>query len=147
MMPYCDTVRALVKELGADLGAKRSDGETPLHIAAVCGFTDCTRVLLELGADVGSTNDDLSVPLHLAASCDHSDVALNLLEFGADIVMADRDGNTPLHYAAFGGYVAVVRSLLQAIGDSSVVYIRNNDGDTALECAPHDKRGALAAVL
>lgn len=46
------------------LDAKDSDGETPLHYAALNGHLDCVKHLVRNGADVNLTDEEGSTPLH-----------------------------------------------------------------------------------
>ena len=57
----------LVKELGADVGAKDCEGIAPLHFAALMGAYDVIRVLVtDLGADIGVMSLEGWTPLHIA---------------------------------------------------------------------------------
>lgn len=42
-------------------------GMTPLHMAALGGYTECCRKLIEAGAKVGARDDKGRTPTHLAA--------------------------------------------------------------------------------
>ena len=64
--------------------SRASDGDTPLHIAALWGDRHATRILLEAGADVNAKGDMSCTPLHFAVSNNHVQVAEVLLEHGAD---------------------------------------------------------------
>jgi uncharacterized protein len=64
--------------------SRASDGDTPLHIAALWGDRHATRMLLEAGADVNAKGDMSCTPLHFAVSNNHVQVAEVLLEHGAD---------------------------------------------------------------
>ena len=62
------TIKALVAA-GADVGARDTDGKTPLHAAAE-GYGDAKKieVLIAAGADVGARDESRETPLHVAAS-------------------------------------------------------------------------------
>ena len=96
-----ETVRALVKEAGADVTARNKNGWTPLHTAAVTGHTDTVRALvIELGADVNAKADDGGTPLHLAVEGHCPDTARVLAkELGADVGARNKRGKTPLECA------------------------------------------------
>ena len=48
---------------GADVTTRDADGNTPLHLAALHGHTDCVRALLDRGADANATNNAAATPL------------------------------------------------------------------------------------
>ena len=65
---HTETVRVLVKELGADVNVRNCLGGTPLLYVARNGHTGITRTLVkELGADVNAKVSDRNTPLHFAA--------------------------------------------------------------------------------
>ncbi|OPL07303.1 hypothetical protein AM593_04355, partial [Mytilus galloprovincialis] len=73
-------------ENGADVDSKNEEEQTPLHLAADNGRTNCVRELLS--ADHSAANDEdenSNTPLHLAALSGHSKVANLLLTNGADV--------------------------------------------------------------
>ena len=61
-----------------------SDGDTPLHIAALWGDRHATSLLLKAGADVNAKGDMSCTPLHFAVMNNHVQVAEVLLAHGAD---------------------------------------------------------------
>ncbi|MEJ2681496.1 MAG: ankyrin repeat domain-containing protein, partial [Gammaproteobacteria bacterium] len=65
-----DTLRLLVKGLGAEINAPINNGGTPVYIAAQEGRNDTLRVLVkELGAEVNTpTDDDGVTPVCIAAA-------------------------------------------------------------------------------
>ncbi len=64
--------------------SRRSDGDTPLHIAAFAGNRHAVTLLLEAGADVNAKGDLSTSPLYCAVSAQHVQVAERLLQYGAD---------------------------------------------------------------
>jgi ankyrin repeat protein len=64
--------------------SRSSDGDTPLHIAALWGDRHAARILLEAGADVDAKGDMSCTPLYFAVMNNHVHVAEVLLEHGAD---------------------------------------------------------------
>ncbi len=122
---------AVVKALlaaGADIAARDSSGNTPLHRAAFSSSsrrsaTAAVQVLLDAGADPEAQNRNGQTPLHEAGD---AEVAQILLLAGARVDAEDNDGNTALHSA----YRAdVVEALLTAGANPNA---RNNDGETPL---------------
>ena len=82
-------VRLLQQELARDRRAierKDLDGNTPLHIAALDGWTEAVRVLLDAGADPNGVNARGHTPVHLAlnASANQYDIIRALVAAGAD---------------------------------------------------------------
>ena len=88
---------------GADVNAKRDDGETPLHQAASKGRKEIIELLITKGADVNAKSDDGWTPLHVAASSEgHKEIVELLIDKGSDVSAKSDRGWTPLHYAAEG---------------------------------------------
>ncbi|KAI0250584.1 ankyrin repeat-containing domain protein, partial [Lactifluus subvellereus] len=102
-------------ESGANINARTTGGQTPLHLAA--GNWDGERVvqaLLNLEADVTVTDDDGMTPLHVAAQNGYGQKSLLLLlQHGANIGWFSKGGLSPLHAAAANPYgCASVQHLL-----------------------------------
>ena len=51
---------------GADVNAKRDDGDTPLHNASFKGYKEIAELLIAKGADVNARRDDGKTPLDFA---------------------------------------------------------------------------------
>jgi ankyrin repeat protein len=64
--------------------SKSSDGDTPLHIAALWGDRHAVRVLLEAGAVIDAKGDMSCTPLYYAVMEGHVQVAEVLFQWGAD---------------------------------------------------------------
>ena len=124
---------------GADISSRDSQGFTPLHNAARSDQKPMMDLLLSHHAEVNAKSSGGMTPLHLAASKGFLSVTETLLANGADpnaaasssaiepFLTDARFGNpqpdqpyfaaTPLHYAAAGGYLAIVRLLLDHKAD------------------------------
>ena len=79
-----------------------SDGERPLHTAAVRSDPGFAEVLLERGADVDGTDANDQTPLHVAAlhsGWSGTDVLELLLSWGANVEAEDNLGQTPIFAA------------------------------------------------
>lgn len=72
------------------------NGGTPLHVTALHGLEEATKLLLENGADANAKASNGGTPLHHAAFHGHMGVALLLLEAGAKSDAKDMRGATPL---------------------------------------------------
>jgi hypothetical protein len=78
-----DSVFRILLEHGADINAKRQDGQTPLHEASHNGALEVVRLLLEHGADVEAKGYDCKTALQFAAEKGHDKVVEFLREHGA----------------------------------------------------------------
>lgn len=105
------------------VNAKRTDGATALHLAAVYGRKEVVQVLLAHGADVNAKTKDGITPLHYAKG---SEVTKLLLASGAKVDVPDNGGNTPLYTA---NESAVVRLLL---ANDASINAKNLVGQTPL---------------
>lgn len=95
VVPTKDIAELLLAR-GVAVNAKRTDGATALHLAAVYGRKEVVQALLAHGADVNARTKDGITPLHYAKG---SEVVELLLASGADANAADSGGNTPLYMA------------------------------------------------
>merc|ERR1712029_800205 len=87
---------------------------TPLHLCAMNGYSQVTRVLIgEGGVTVDPVNKISKTPLMYACMEDHLGTVRVLLEFGADPLAKDMLHNewNALHFAIMQDNVDVVRAL------------------------------------
>jgi ankyrin repeat protein len=144
--------RAMVELLlsrGANVNANQQDteGNTPLHMAAMNGFQAVTEALLANQADVNAQTRSGNTPLLLAAERNNSKILSLLLEHGADVNAQSNDGRTALSIAAYRGQVENGKLLLAAGANPNTM---NQDGRTPLSFAADGKspdmvKGLLAA--
>lgn len=72
---------------------------SPLHIAAMRGYTGIADMLIEHGASVYSRDYEGNTPLILSAKGGHYLIINSLLKAGCDVNAANYEGVTSLHYA------------------------------------------------
>jgi hypothetical protein len=143
-------VKALKRFLAEDpslVHATTEVGNTPLHVAVICGEAGAARLLLERGAALDATNNVGWTPLHSAVAMPFPETCRALLGAGADVNARDDAGMTPLHIVftmgtasadawvpAFGrdAYRPVLECLLEAGAD---VNARDDAGMTPLHHA------------
>jgi len=116
---------------GADINVRNSDGETPLHKAALVARADIAKVLIDNGADIDAKTHHKFTPLHQAAMNSQwaAAVAELLIYEGADIHARTSDGYSPLHLACIGGNNKILELLIQKGSD---VNVKDNHGSTPL---------------
>lgn len=130
-------VELIIRRAGADLHARDSCGNTPLHLAAVYGSYAVAQSLIEAGADVNIVNEGGSSPLHFAAANGDCKVVGALIGAGADVNVVDSLGNTPLIDAAF---VSQTSSPHFAVGDQHTqgkvvqLLLQHGADPTAVNC-------------
>mgnify|MGYP003498700105 FL=1 len=67
-----------------DINSKNNEGETPLLVAAICGFNDVSALLIENGANVNEKDNDQNSALHYASERGFNQIVEQLLMAGAD---------------------------------------------------------------
>jgi ankyrin repeat protein len=147
-------VQALLQHMkGRGLDARDMDGGTALHYAAKKGYEGVVALLLKHGAQANSRDDYNYTPLICASARGHLVVVKILAHHlggqGLDetdddeddeVVYEDQEGNTALHCAAFWGHDQVVRFLLLAGADPTIM---DNAGKTPRTSVEEQMRGAL----
>jgi len=66
---------------------------TPLHYAAVCGYTDIANLLVGAGAKIDASSRHNGTPLHCALRAGHEETAVYLIDNGADVNKTFSSGN------------------------------------------------------
>lgn len=98
---YNDIIPSLIQR-GAEVNSRNRRGETPIHLASLCGHpfaSEVVRTLINFGADVNATDNDDDTPLHRTVRSFDEKVAKVLLENGANTEAVNNLGSTPLSYA------------------------------------------------
>lgn len=127
-----DDVKSALAQ-GGNPDFKGKGGFTPLVIAARNGHLDIVQYLMEKGAQIDKRDNSRKKSALLAAAFKSQDqVAAYLLDHGADINAQAINGFTPLHDAAWVGDYPLVKMLVERGARTD---IKNNDGQTALQCA------------
>lgn len=103
----------LLLDANADVDARNTMNETPLHLAAEAGREETVSLLLESGASSHCiAGFELSTALHYAADGGHVAVGRLLLESGAEMYIRSSEGRPLLHTAAKPGHMTFVELLL-----------------------------------
>ncbi|OAP61529.1 hypothetical protein AYL99_03732 [Fonsecaea erecta] len=149
-------VRCLKKE--ADIGTKNAFGCTALHIAALCGSEEVTRILLARhNLNIHAQDDDGETALYQAAASGKEKITELLLKAGADVGIQTTEGDTALHRAVSENHLQIVKLLLGK-GESTTIRItreetarrvneRNGKGETALHVAAQSGKGDIVKLL
>lgn len=87
---------------GADTAARDDEGRTPLHCAALMGYTQAVELLLNSGANIEALDMGGATPLHWAAINHYESVVKLLLQEGADATVEDSNGQTAVDWANKG---------------------------------------------
>jgi ankyrin repeat protein len=126
-------VKALIEKSPQLVVARDSDGDTPLHYAALGGNVELINYFIDKGAKLELQDARLKTPLHLAAMGDRKDAVVVLLKRGAAIETRDDYQRTALILCARErGQAATGRVLIEAGADVNAV---DKFGSTALELA------------
>ncbi|CAM1508997.1 Fc.00g027360.m01.CDS01 [Cosmosporella sp. VM-42] len=142
-MGHEDVVRYL--EPDANTKLRDHNGRTALHLAAVAGKLDMSKLLAnELGVKKEAKDQWGGTPLHCAAEGGHEAIVRLLVELGADKEAKDQEGGTPLHYAARGGHEAIMRLLVELGADKEA---KDQWGGTPLHCAARGGHEAIVRLL
>ena len=114
---------------GANVNVARTDGLTPLLLAANAGHPGLVAELLKNKADINAVNNNGTSALALAARNGNLKAGEVLLGAGIEIETVDKEGRTPLMEAAINGHADFVAMLLKKGAKADA---RDNMGRTAL---------------
>lgn len=110
---HCELVSLLLSR-GAKIEIRDKKGLTPLLLAASAGHTDIVELLLSRSAQIEAQSDRTKdTALSLACASGRQEVVELLLKRGANKEHRNVSDYTPLSQAASGGYVNIIRLLLE----------------------------------
>ena len=84
----------LLLDAGWSIEDTTMDGQTPLALAAECGYLETAKCLLLRGANIDTQDNYKRTPLHEASRGGHNEMIKTLLHFGAHQEIRDRLGKT-----------------------------------------------------
>lgn len=126
-----DRAARILIEAGADIHASARNGHLTFHLAAAWGRYDIVELMLAKGARLESRDRDGHTVLHDAAGMGQEELVKLLLAKGADVnaqvvdnyvqIVGGSWGDTPLHLAARGRHAGIVKLLLDAGADDTII--------------------------
>ncbi|XP_033116147.1 transient receptor potential cation channel subfamily A member 1-like [Anneissia japonica] len=121
--------------------------QTPFHIAAALGRSDCIQIMMKTPSKLSINQVGLrnQTPVHQAAGNGHVEVVRILLKSGA-ITRGDLFGQTPFHASAKGGHTEVARELL-TLRSRSMLNELDKLGNTALHLAAMEDHPHMVSFL
>lgn len=137
-------VKRLLDE-GTNVNVTDDGGYTALNYAVWESKLATVHLLLVNGADANAQPPESFTPLVVALGKDDFGIVAELLEHGADVnLRSGLLGVTPLMAASGGGNLDVVKELLAR---GAKINDKDNDGETALEFATHEKKWVVVKYL
>lgn len=97
----------------ADVGFRRGNGKTPLHMAAEYSDERLAKLILDKGADIAAEDDRKDTALHLAVPHENTELVRLLLERGADPTILNKSHHSAVFVAGRRPYKPVYRLLLE----------------------------------
>ena len=139
-----DVIIEKLLSLGLDIDSRRSDGATPLMIAAFCGRLDAFSVLIERRSDPTLKSNNGDTLLHYAAQGGNDVIIEKLLSLGLDIDSRSSNGLMPLMIAAGKGRLDAFSVLIER---KSGPTLKNNNRETLLHYAAQGDNGVIIEKL
>lgn len=124
--------------------------ETPLHVSALLGHLEFSKILLTHNPKLATELDSLRrLPLHLASAEGHKEVVQALLIANPDACLHhDQQGRIPLHYAAMRGRLEVIKELMRAKPQSAAVMVLDESRGTSLHlCVQYNHLECLKLLV
>jgi ankyrin repeat protein len=105
-------IHALISQWGATFDRPNSNGELPIHYAALRGDHETIELLASLKANLELPTPAGNRPLHIAASSGKARAVYMLLSLGVDPQPLNRANETPLLLATKAGAPITVKAIL-----------------------------------
>ncbi|KPJ18966.1 Nuclear factor NF-kappa-B p110 subunit [Papilio machaon] len=127
--PLLDAMK--MNQISFDINAYNNEKQTALHLAAIYGSADSTRVLLGHGASMHARDSEARTALHLAAYDDCLAVLQVLLEYAqpSDIDAVDGRGNTALQIVCGGAMRENSIEIVKLLMDKNANPNKNEDNN------------------
>lgn len=147
---------AALLEAGANQNVPVENAPTPLHLAAMCGYSAIIEILLAHEADIHAKDIVHFTPLHCAVFFGQEKAVQTLLAHGADPNLCGGVQDRPIHIAAGKPQLNIVKILLQSGADGEWIlsFIRtikatlaDDEGNTAIHFAAASGQSAILAAL
>ena len=120
-----ESIKAALKDGGADIEEFSQDGATPLMFAASKGQYYAIKKLLAAGANVNAISREGWTALMIAVRKQDARTVKQLIRNGADIDHLSPDGWTALTEASYQGQIDIMRILLQGGADTESLSAHN----------------------
>lgn len=144
---FPNVVREIVKQDKRLVNDTDIHWNTPLHAAALGGFSETASILIEAGADLEAKNYYEWTPLTVACKNGDFDTVSKLLGAGASVHSVDKMKNRPLHIAAQFGNESVINLLLSRKDVKDFVCKRNANKKNCLDVAIEEDHRNVVEVL
>ena len=101
-------------DMGSDIYLKVNDGSNCLHIAALHGHFNLSKMLLDnYNFDIHFANNEGVTALHFAAKNDNFELFLYLLDKGSDIYRKTKSMLNVLHFSSYSGHFDICEFVLK----------------------------------
>lgn len=139
-----DVLKFLVEKKKQYPDAKNTQGQTPLHAAALAGAGEAVNYLLSKKAYPGAKDKDGRIPLHAAAGRGQLAVVKLLLEKKSWLDNTDYKKRTPLFLAIMNGRIEVATFL---VAQGASLTLADSEGFSALHHAIIAGNEALTTAI